>query len=216
MSASRILQSQRTRKAVIEACLREPKNGSPGFNVCRHPAKRPDRGACPRPARPQSEQGPSRCRNEPPQASQRVFSWAVERGYLQFNPRREVKKLSGPTSGFKAWSIADMKRYEAFYPIGTRQRLALALLFYTGIRRSDLVRLGSSNVNGATLTYIPKKTRHSTLVTVTIPILPPLAEVLKASPVGKRALLETGHGAPFTRAGFGQRFRDWCNATGPA
>ena len=161
-----------------------------------------------------------RKRNLPGAATNRLkylsamFSWAVERGYLQFNPRREVKKLAHPTTGFRTWSLADVRQYEAFYPVGTKQRLALALLLYTRVRRSDLVRLGRPNMTGAMITYIPNKTRHSTLVTVTIPILLPLAEVLKASSLGKRTFLETGHGASFTPAGFGQRFREWCNAAG--
>jgi integrase len=206
-------QSQRTRKAVIEACLREPKKASLGtFADVQLSALTKEHVRVLR-DRKQNKGLPGAATNRLKYLSS-MFSWAVERGYLQFNPRREVKKLSGPTSGFRTWSLADVRQYEKFYPIGARQRLALALLLYTGVRRSDLVCLGRSNMSGATLTYIPNKTRHSTLVTVTIPILAPLAEVLKASPVGKRTLLETRHGAPFTAAGFGQRFRDWCNAAG--
>jgi len=90
----------------------------------------------------------------------------------------------------------------------------LALLLYTGVRRSDLVCFGKSNVSGVEIAYVPNKTRHSTLLTVRMRTLPPLDAVMKASSLGKRTFLETGRGAPFTAAGFGQRFRDWCNAAG--
>jgi hypothetical protein len=95
------------------------------------------------------------------------------------------QKLSRHSSGFRTWSLADARQYEKFYPVGTKQRLALALLLYSGVRRSDLVCLGKSNVCGARISYVPNKTRHIKFVTVTIPLLPPLSEELKASPVGK-------------------------------
>jgi integrase len=206
-------QSQSTRKAVIEACLREPKKASPGtFADIQLSALTKEHVRVLR-DRKQNKGLPGAATNRLKYLSA-MFSWAVERGYLQYNPRREVKKLSRPSSGFRTWSLSDVRQYEKFYPVGTKQRLALALLLYTGVRRSDLVCLGKSNISGARISYVPNKTRHSKLVTVTIPLLPPLAEVLKASPVGKHTFLETGHGASFTRAGFGQRFREWCNAAG--
>jgi integrase len=41
-----------------------------------------------------------------------------------------------------AWSVAEIEQFEAKYPIGTKARLALALLLYTGQRRSDVVLFG--------------------------------------------------------------------------
>jgi integrase len=42
----------------------------------------------------------------------------------------------------RAWPEQDVARYEARHPIGTKARLAFDLLLYTGVRRSDVVRLG--------------------------------------------------------------------------
>src|SRR5215510_14358922 len=61
----------------------------------------------------------------------------------QKNPARDVGKLrSKNPDGIRAWSEADAARYEARHPIGTKARLAFDLLLYTGVRRSDVVRLG--------------------------------------------------------------------------
>ena len=41
-----------------------------------------------------------------------------------------------------AWTDAEIAEYEARHPIGSKARLALALLLYTGQRRSDVVTMG--------------------------------------------------------------------------
>src|SRR5215469_14857310 len=74
-----------------------------------------------------------------------LFAWATspEYGYAKGNPARDVAKL--PTTnpeGIRAWSEADAASYEARHPIGAKARLAFDLLLYTGVRRSDVVKLG--------------------------------------------------------------------------
>src|SRR5262249_42172880 len=48
-------------------------------------------------------------------------------------------------------------------------------------------------------------------VTIEIPLLPVLQEVLDASPTGPMTFLMTEQGKPFTANGFGNWFRDRCN-----
>ena len=43
------------------------------------------------------------------------------------------------TEGFQVWSDEDIAAYEACWPIGTRQRVWLDVLVYTGLRRGDAV-----------------------------------------------------------------------------
>jgi integrase len=78
-------------------------------------------------------------------ALRQLFAWAMlpEYGYAKKNPARDVGRLRGTNpDGIRAWSEADAVRYEARHPIGTKARLAFDLLLYTGVRRSDVVRLG--------------------------------------------------------------------------
>src|SRR5262249_55445041 len=74
-----------------------------------------------------------------------LFAWASspEYGYAKGNPARDVAKLpSTNPDGIRAWSEADAASYEARHPIGAKARLAFDLLLYTGVRRSDVVKLG--------------------------------------------------------------------------
>ena len=48
--------------------------------------------------------------------------------------------------GFMAWTEEHVEAYERRWPIGTRQRVWLDVLLYTGLRRGDAVRLGRQHV----------------------------------------------------------------------
>ena len=72
--------------------------------------------------------------------------------------------------------------YERRWPIGTRQRVWLDVLLYTGLRRGDAVRFGRQHVrDGVGHDQDREERRH---VAVTLPILPVLAETLAAGPCG--------------------------------
>jgi integrase len=49
---------------------------------------------------------------------------------------------------------------------------------------------------------------------VDIPVLPRLAEVIEKTKSGHLTFLATEFGKPFSVAGFGNRFRQWCNEAG--
>lgn len=109
-----------------------------------------------------------------------------------------------------------MRQFEERHPIGTKPRLALALLLLAGVRRSDVVRLGRPHVRDGRLEFTAWKNRDLRPVHMDIPILPELQRVLDASELGDITFLVTGYGRPFTAAGFGNWFRDRCNEAGLA
>jgi len=74
--------------------------------------------------------------------------FAVDRQMLKEDPARDVKPVRFKSDGFKTWSEDDIAKFEEAHAVGTRARLALALLLYTGVRRSDVVKLGPQNVRG--------------------------------------------------------------------
>jgi hypothetical protein len=49
-------------------------------------------------------------------------------------------------------------------------------------------------------------------IEVTIPLLPPLLEAIKAGPTGEMAYICGARGKPLTKESFGNLFRDACNA----
>ncbi len=147
-------------------------------------------------------------------ALRRVFAWAIEENLTVTNPVRDVASLKIQSRGFHSWTIEEVEQYEHHHHIGSRARLALALLLYTGQRRSDVVQFGPQHVRDGWLRFTQVKNRARKPVALELPILPVLADVLARSSLGKDAFLVTEQGRPFTSNGFGNRMRKWCDAAG--
>ena len=65
------------------------------------------------------------------------------------DPTRDIKQRSIKGDGFHTWTDDEIAQFEAHHPIGTKPRLALALLLYTAQRRSDVVRMGRQHIRTA-------------------------------------------------------------------
>jgi integrase len=86
----------------------------------------------------------------------RIFKWAVDSGIegVTVNPARDVALLRPMrTGGFPTWTVADIEKFEKRHPIGSKARLALSLLSYTGVRRSDVVQLGKQHLRNGWLVF---------------------------------------------------------------
>jgi integrase len=137
------------------------------------------------------------------------FKWAAGDGKLvAVDPTRGVRLLKGANDdvGFHTWTEEEVERFEARWPLGTRERLAFDILLYTGFRRGDAVRLGRQHVRDGVISLRTEKTGD----TVTIPVLAPLAASLAATPTGDLTFLTTGYGRAFVKEGFGNWFREAC------
>lgn len=146
----------------------------------------------------------------------RVFSWALEDevpGVIH-NPARDVRYLRGRQGGYHSWTVDEVEQYEERHPIGTTARLALALLLYTGQRRSDVVLFGKQHERNGSLKFTQFKNRNRKPITLELPVLPVLQSVIAASPTGDLTFLATEYGRPFTANGFGNKFREWCDEAG--
>lgn len=144
-----------------------------------------------------------------------LFRFAVDRQWLRDNPAKGITKLKTPSVGFHTWTEEEAKAFEARWPIGTRERLAFDLLVYTGVRRSDVVRLGRQHTRQGEITITTEKSRNmGQPVEVTITILPPLARSIESAPTGDVVYLVTLKGAPFVKESFGNWFRAACRAAG--
>ena len=146
-------------------------------------------------------------------ALRQLFAWAnsPEYRYATNNPAREVAYLrSGNPDGFRAWSEEDVARYEARHPIGTKARLALDLLLYTGVRRSDVVRLGPQMERDGKLVFAETKGSSRIAKTHELPILLPLRRSIDAAPIGHLVYLVTAFGRPHSAKAFGNWFKRRC------
>ena len=75
-----------------------------------------------------------------------MFQWAMGEGKVPDDPTLGVKRVKVKTTGYKTWSEDEITRFELTYPIGSKARLAFALLLYTGQRRGDVVKMGRQHV----------------------------------------------------------------------
>ena len=138
-----------------------------------------------------------------------IMRFAVENDWVQNDPTFGVRKLRYRVEGFQSWTEAEAQTFMDFYPMGTKAHLAFMLLIHTGVRRSDVVRLGKGNVRGDMIHITQQKNNES----VTIPISAALSETL-ALVKDRMIFLQTDYGKPFTAAGFGGWFRIQCNRAG--
>src|SRR5262249_19191463 len=84
--------------------------------------------------------------------------FALKRRYLPVDPNANIKQRAIKGDGFHTWTEEEIAQFEAHHPIGTKPRLALALLLYTGQRRSDVVRMGRQHIRNGALTVKQQKT----------------------------------------------------------
>lgn len=140
-----------------------------------------------------------------------LFRWALEADHIKVDPTAGVKnppKPNGP--GFLVWTEDDVDRYQAKWPIGSRERVWLDLLLYTGLRRGDVVKLGRQHIRDGIATLRTEKTG----ATVTITILPVLARTLAAGPTGDLTFICGERGRPLTKESFGNMFKKACRLAG--
>jgi integrase len=142
-----------------------------------------------------------------------LFRWALETNHVKVDPTANVKnpkRKKGP--GFRMWTEDEMAAYEQRWPVGTRQRVWLDVLAYTGLRRGDVVRIGRQHVRDGVATL--KTEKGGFTVTVTLPILPVLAATLEAGPCGDLSFVIGERGEPLTKESFGNAFKKACRAAG--
>ena len=139
-----------------------------------------------------------------------LCQFALKRGWLRADPTRDIKLRAIKGDGFHTWTDDEIAQFEAHHPIGTKPRLALALLLYTAQRRSDVVRMGRQHIKDGVLTVKQQKTG----VTLAIPVHPHLQTVLDATPSEHLTFLVTATGKPYGGNAFSEQFRNWCDAAG--
>ena len=147
-------------------------------------------------------------------ALRQLFAFALEYEFVEQNPARDVLYIEHTSKRIHTWTIEEVRQYEECHPVGTSARLAMALLLYTGQRRSDVIVLGRQHAKNGWLKFTQHKNRKRNPVTLEIPILPQLQEIIDSSPCGDLTYLVTTFKKPFSAGGFGNRFRKWCDQAG--
>lgn len=143
-----------------------------------------------------------------------LFAWGVSKKLIAHNPTEGVALFSASKKGFHTWTVAEIERYQEHHKLGTRARLAMDLLIFTGLRRSDIVVLGRQHIEDGCFVLRPAKTEDSSAVVVTIPILPDLAASISAYRNDGMTFILSDRNAPYTPESFTNWFRKQCRAAG--
>jgi integrase len=129
-----------------------------------------------------------------------LFKWAAEAKHVTADPAAGVKNPKRKKgSGFPPWTEDDAAAYDRRWPIGTKERVWRDVLFYTGLRRGDAVKLGRQHVRDGIATLRTEKSQGE--MVVCIPILPILQRTLDAGPTSELTFIcgKNGNASPPAR-----------------
>jgi len=135
-----------------------------------------------------------------------LMQLAIVEGLRKDDPTATIKSMKIKGDGFHTWTEDEIAAFETKYPLGTRARLAFALLLYTAQRRGDVIRMGRQHVRAGVLRVRQQKTGMN----LEIPLHSALQAAMDAGPTGDLTFLVTSAGKAFTPAGFGGWFHQVC------
>jgi integrase len=125
----------------------------------------------------------------------RIVVYAISIGDRADNPFAGLERYRLGTH--HTWTDPEINQFERHWRLGTRERLAFALLLYTGQRGGDVVKMTRSDIVGGHIRVSQDKVRKGTTTELMIPIHPALARALKAGPVvGMQHLITDARGRP--------------------
>jgi integrase len=139
-----------------------------------------------------------------------LFRWALKSDLVKVDPTSDLDAARPKSDGFPIWTDDDIAKFQAKWPIGTRERLAFDVLLYTGLRRGDAVTLGRQHIKGGVARLTTEKTGER----VFILIEPELAATLAAGPCGDLTFICGENGRALVKESFGNWFGEVCRSAG--
>jgi integrase len=127
----------------------------------------------------------------------KLFEYAIDLEIRKDNPFARIKRYKG--GRHHTWTDEELAQYEAFWPIGTDERLAYETLLLTTQRTSDAVKLLRGDIRRG-FTIRQKKTKKE----LTIPAHPRLQRVVKKTPRSSLYIICDRNGAPRTANALGK------------
>ncbi|MCK1640454.1 hypothetical protein IVA95_23430 [Bradyrhizobium sp. 157] len=133
-----------------------------------------------------------------------LMDFAVGAGYREDNPVEKAKRIKHRDKGIRPWTELDIADFRSYWPMHTPQRQAFELLLHTGLRRSDVVRLGRQHLRmfGNDQRIVIKTKKSQEAVELIIPIHPKLREMLHQIPADQMTFIVTEHGASRSEKAF--------------
>lgn len=142
-----------------------------------------------------------------------LFRFTIERRFLSDNPTLGIR-VKYKQKPHHSWTDEEISKFECTHPIGSKARLALAIMLYTCCRREDVTRLGQQHIKNGRLQYTQAKNENRNPVRVDIPLHPDLGAIIAATASNHLTFITTEYGKAFTPDGFGNWFREQCDRAG--
>lgn len=143
-------------------------------------------------------------------ALKRLLGYAVKLGWRTDNPAALTDAYKSG-KGWHTWTDEEIERFRAHHDYGTRARLALELTLNTAARRCNVAVLDRTMLRNGKFHVEHIKGCDPAIVRASNEAL----RAIEAMPVaGFGTYLVTQFGKPFSVAGLGNKFRDWCNEAG--
>ncbi|MFD2500859.1 tyrosine-type recombinase/integrase [Rhizorhabdus histidinilytica] len=144
----------------------------------------------------------------------RFFDYCIKAKMITVNPASQserVKVAAGQKSkGFHTWTEDEIEQYRKRHALGTKARLAMELLLWTDQRGIDAMHLGRQHIKDGRFNISQSKNGKDLRIKVAPQLLRAISS-MPAGSLGEMCYLVNAWGKPFTRKGFGNKMRQWCN-----
>jgi integrase len=128
----------------------------------------------------------------------KLMKFAVKSKQVAINPIVGIEAFK--VGEHHTWTDAELRQFERRWHLGTRERLAYALLLYTAQRVGDVASRSRSHIKDGEIYVVQEKTGTE----LWIPIHQELDRAMRAYPANGLALIGNANGQPLTSRGLGR------------
>jgi integrase len=133
-----------------------------------------------------------------------LYAWAIENERVRENPAKGVKKFKAVPH--EPWPETLVEQALADPQVGT----AVALLYFTGQRINEVVKMSWADISGDHMRVRVQKTGRL----IDVAILPELGEMLERVSKDAVTILTNANGQPWTQSGLRQKLQEWARGRG--
>lgn len=133
-----------------------------------------------------------------------LFKWGVENDKVKDNPAADVRKF--PAKPHEKWPEDLLETALSDPQVG----LPVALLYFTGQRINEVVRMSWADISDGFMRVYVQKTKQR----MEVAILPELADMLDKAPKLAPTILTNANGQSWTQSGLRQKLQEWAAARG--
>ena len=87
----------------------------------------------------------------------RLFDFAVKIGMRTDNPVRLSERVKAKPGTFHTWTEEEIAQFRQHHKMGTKARLAMELMLWTGQRRGDAIRMGRQHIKDGRIADLEKE-----------------------------------------------------------